>query len=350
MIDFRSDVLARPSRDVLDAMLAAAAEPPGFKRREDRQQDALERELSEAFGFADGLFLPTGTMANQVALRVWCAPGETLLADHESHVAVNEAAATAGLNGVALHLVAGERGHPAPAAVETALAQRAKTDERRLRLVWLENTHNRAGGTVMPAGWLAEIADRASVRDVPVHVDGARILDAAIAANAALNDIAAGASSLMVSLNKGIGAPVGAVLLGSRAFIEEAVRVQGMFGGLWRPVGLLAAAARTAFAACRLRIEASHARARDFAARLEQRLAGRATVPVPETNIVMLELASEADVARLLAALRAGDILASAYRRARIRFVLHAGISTADLSLAVERIVCALDHPPVHET
>jgi threonine aldolase len=337
MIDFRSDILGPVPVESLAAMAEARDRQPGFLRHEDSEQERLEREVSETLGFEAALFVPTGTMANQIALRIWCRPGEALLADRESHVAVQEfASTTSEINAAVLTLVAGERGHLSPGEVSEALAR--KSGDHRLRLVWLENTHNRAGGTVMPAGWMREIVQACDLAGVPVHVDGARLWHAAVAASLPVADVAAGAASLIVSLNKTVGAPAGAVLLGSTATIEEAVRIQGLFGGLWRPIAMLAAAARAALATSRPRIELTHERAREFALLLSARLGSSVDVPVPETNIVMLGLASEVTVGRLLSRLSGRDIRALSYGRARIRFVIHSGITQSDLLFTAERI------------
>jgi threonine aldolase len=336
MIDFRSDILGPVPVESLAAMAEARDRQPGFLRHEDAEQERLEREVSEALGFEAALFVPTGTMANQIALRIWCRPGEALLADRESHVAVQELASTSEINSAALALVSGERGHLSPGEVSEELAR--KSGDHRLRLVWLENTHNRAGGTVMPAGWMREIVQACGQAGVPVHVDGARLWHAAVAAGQPIADVAAGAASLTVSLNKCVGAPAGAMLLGSTATIEEAARIQGLFGGLWRPIAMLAAAARAALATSRTRIELTHERAREFALLLSARLGSSIDVPVPETNIVMLGLASEVAVGRLLSRLRGLDIRALSYGRSRIRFVIHSGITRSDLQITAERI------------
>ncbi len=344
MIDFRSDVLGPIPPESLAAMARTANRRPGFLRHEDAEQEHLEREVSEMLGFEAALFVPTGTMANQIALRIWCGPGEALLADHEGHVAVQEAASTIEINSAVLDLAPGEEGHLSPSTVRKALARRSA--DRRLRLVWLENTHSRAGGTVMPTGWMRKIVQACDTAKIPVHVDGARLWHAAVAARLSLAEIAAGAASLIVSLNKSVGAPAGALLLGDGATIEEAARLQRMFGGLWRPVGMLAAAARAALATSRARIELTHERAREFASLLSAKLAGGIDVPVPQTNIVMLPLSSEVAVERLLSGLHDYDIRASSYGRARIRFVIHSGIARSDLSIAADRIAVLFGGTP----
>ncbi|MDQ0474221.1 threonine aldolase family protein [Labrys wisconsinensis] len=347
MYDLRSDVLAPLAPAVLQALAAAAQRQPGFGRHEDEEERRLVREAADLCGFEDGLFVPTGTLANQIALRLWCAPGEAVLAERESHVAVNEVAATAALNGVVVRPVEGRRGHLAPAMVEAALAIRSgSASERRTRLVWLENTHNRAGGTVMPAGWLDGIAAICRGRGLHLHVDGARIWHAAVAAGTAPAEAVRGASSVMVGLNKILGAPVGALLLASRDAIDEAARIQKMFGGLWRPVGPLAAAARVALAGYRPRAKAAHEAAAVFAARLAAELGNAVCDPVPDTNIVMLDFGGEAAVDALLTRLSDQPVRVAPYRNGRVRCVLHAGLSPRDARDAAELICRAAPDAP----
>lgn len=209
--------------------------------------------------------------------------------------------------------------------------------EREPHLIWLENTHNRSGGTIMPAGQLGAIVDLAQRRQLAVHVDGARIWNALAATNEEPQRIFQGASSAMVALNKIAGAPVGALLLGGGAFIEEAIRAQKMFGGLWRPIGPLAAAANVALRQWPSRARAAHENAALFASRLAQRCGAACYVNPPQTNIVMLQLASESHVDRVVASLAASSVRVSAYRDAKLRCVFHSGIlldgiaATADI-------------------
>lgn len=342
-IDMRSDVLAPSSERIITAMAAAARAPLAFLRSEDVQQQKLIGRLTEMFGFEDGLFLPTGTLANQIAVRLWCQPGEALLADPESHVASSEAASVAGLGGAVIRTITGELGHLHPDAIPAAIkALPGSAPERALRLVWLENTHNRAGGTVMPAGWQEQIAAICQAHGLPIHLDGARLFNAIVASQARPEQTAVGVSSLTLCLNKGLGAPMGAMLLGSHDFIAQAVRVQKMFGGLWRPVSVLAAAAATALDEWTERIERAHQRAQQLAKFLGSGLPDGVAVCPPQTNIVMLQLRSDAEAADVMTSLKLKGLLVSNYRRGRLRLVTHWGISVDDVEGAAAIIQSVL--------
>jgi threonine aldolase len=341
LFDLRSDCLGPWAPTALRALSAAAVQAPGFSRHDDRHERALAEEACILFGMEDAVFLPTGTLANQIALSLWCGRGEAAIADAASHMATNEAAATAGLSGATLRLLEGERGHPSPDQIVRALQRRAgSAAERRTRLVWLENSHNRAGGALMPSGWQAAIASACESHQVALHLDGARLWHAAVASGQKLAAMARGASSLMVALNKIVGAPVGSLLLGSRAAIDEAARLQKMLGGLWRPVGPLAAAARAAMHDHRQRVEAAHEAASVFASVLIGDL-GPEPCALPETNIVMIKLGDETHVSTLLARLAGGPVRVSAYGEGRIRCVFHAGLTPCDARAAARVIADA---------
>jgi len=339
MIDLRSDILGGIPEPALAAMAAAARDAPAFDLDEDPHQSALEEETAALFGFERGMFVPTGTMANQIALRLRCDPGEMVIAERGSHVTVNEAASTAGLNGVAVHALDGLRGHLDAATVATALASLPRSAaDRRVGLVWLENTHNRAGGTVMPPSQRRTVVALCREAGVPLHMDGARIWNALLATGESPQATVEGIDSMAVSLNKGLGAPAGALLLGNAPFIAEARRVRRMFGGWWRPVGFLAAGARAAIAIFRERLATDHARAARFAARLREILPPGFAAADPETNVVMLAVPPGVPQRRLLEALRREGVNASDYGAAGIRFVFHARIADADIVDAADAI------------
>ena len=342
--DLRSDVLGPLSAEVMEAFRRAAARPPGFGRHDDCEELALCREAAELFGFEDALFLPTGTLANQIAVRLWVQPGQAIIVDSGAHLATNEATSVAGLNGAVLQRVDGAQGHPSLDQIEARLTLRTGSAvEREPHLIWLENTHNRSGGTIMPAGQLGAIVDLARRRRVAVHVDGARIWNVLAATNEEPQRILQGASSAMVALNKIAGAPIGALLLGGGEFIEEAARIQKMFGGLWRPVGSLAAAAKVALRQWPSRARAAHEAAALFASGVARGSGAACRVDPPQTNIVMLRLASESHVDRVLAWLADSPVRVSPYGDAKLRCVFHSGIPFDAIAAAADIVAKAIN-------
>jgi threonine aldolase len=327
MIDLHSDMLGRRTEAAMAAMAAAAADPPEMDDWADRHKRALEDEAAATFGFEAALFLPTCTMANQIAIRL-AATGGAVLAEQESHLALRAAAAATEVNGATLRTLTGARGHLAPDQV------RAVLQDARVCLVWLENTHNAGGGTVMPQGWLAEIAAACRTAGVPLHIDGSRLWNASVASGHPVAALARGADSLAVSLNKCVDAPAGALPLGGAGFMRKAAEARQALGGHWRPVGMLAAVALAAIRDVAPRIEAVHARARRLAELLAERVAFRCDRP--DTNIVMLHLADEAAAQACVAALKAGGVQALGYGVGRVRFVLHSNVEDRDVEAAAD--------------
>src|SRR5262249_29341789 len=209
MIDMRSDMLGRRSEAVLRAMVAAAAGPPEQDEDADPHKRSLELGAARMFGLEDALFLPTCTMANQIAIRLCCKPGDVVLAEEQSHLLFRESDAATEIHRVTLRGAAGHRGYLSPQAVAAGLE-----GGRRPALVWLENTHTMAGGTVMPQAWLAEIVQVCRSAGVRLHIDGSRIWNVSVASGIPLEVLARGVDSVAVSVNKGVDAPVGGLLLG----------------------------------------------------------------------------------------------------------------------------------------
>lgn len=336
MFDFRSDLMSGSSARSVQAMVAAADEPPAFGHREDREQRRLEAMVADIAGFEDALFVPTCTLANQIALKLWCKPGREVLVDAAGHLASVEAASTDALTGAKTRSLIGVRGHLSPDQVNAELEERPTG----LDLIWVEDTHMRAGGTVMPRDWLPQIATAASEKGLPVHLDGSRAWNAAVARGDGLDRICAGAKSLAVSLNKALGAPAGSLLLGSSSFIAEAVQLRSTFGGAWRPVGVLAAGAIPAVEDFRPRLALDHERASRFAAGLQRRLSEACAVDTPDTNIVLVHIPTEIDAQAFLGILANRRISAIKLGGNTLRFVIHARIDDA----AIEAAIDALEH------
>ena len=317
---------------VAAAMARAAGRPPAMVRGEDPDERALTEEVAAMLGHEAALFVPTCTMANQIALRLRCPPGSVVLAERTAHVATVERGATA-MTGAAVRAGPGRNGHLTPDAVLDVLR-----DGQPPALVWLENTSMRAGGTVMPDGWQASIAATLRGTDIKIHLDGSRLWNAAVASGSSMAELAAGADTVAVSLNKAVGAPLGSILAGSQRTITRAAGLRDQMGGHWRPVGILAAAARAAIAECTERIARAHVAAAELAEALRPELGGR--VSTPETNIVLI--ASPGSARADVQSLQTAGILALALDSDTVRLVTHSGLDKNDLRRATGTIIDSL--------
>lgn len=327
LVDLRSDLLAGPTPEMIEAMIATARAPSSYGAREDRHVPELEALTAQTLGTEDALFFPTCTMANQAALMVHCRPGDIIIADAESHVAEFEAASTAGISNVAVLRVTGTHGHLSPAQLAQLLDQN-EGEAMRISMVSLENTHNRAGGTVMPEGWQQQIEKECRARGIAIHLDGARLWNAAAYAKCEPLALAKGADSVAVSLNKALGAPLGAMLCGSKAFIRDASRVRRMLGGNWRPAGIVAAPALIALKTMRQRIVDDHANARHLGTMLasEHRWLS-IDLDSLQTNIVLLKLRTkQMNASSLTKRLAEMGVLVVSYGDRYVRLAVYSGI------------------------
>ncbi len=268
MIDLRSDTLTRPTAAMRAAM--AAAEVGDDVYGEDPTVRALERRTAEILGKEAALFVPSGTMGNQLALRLHTEPGDEVLTEAGSHIANHERGAPAALWGVTLRLVQGRPdGLIEPDHLRAALRRPGRYGVADMvlpqRLLTLENTHNGGGGAVWPLDLLRETVGLAREEGMRVHLDGARLWNAAAASGVSEADFAAEVDTVSVCFSKGLGAPVGSALAGPAGLIARARRFRGILGGAMRQSGVLAAAALYALEHHRARLAVDHARARTFA-------------------------------------------------------------------------------------
>jgi threonine aldolase len=322
-IDLRSDTVTRPTPEMRRAMAEAEVGDDVFG--EDPTVNRLQDEAARLLGFEAALFVPSGVMGNEIAIRVLTRPGLEVLADERSHVVQYELAGMAQLSGVMPRVVRAPGGILTGELIRSALRPFAyyRSD---LGLVVLENTHNLAGGTVADAAQTRDAIAACREAGLSVHIDGARIWNAAVALGVEPRVLAAGADTLMVTLSKALCAPAGSLLLGSAATIEAARRVRKMLGGGMRQVGVLAAAGLVALSLVP-RLTEDHANARV----LGDALAGCRGVRLvpPRTNIVVgtLERRSAPEVVRALAA---RGVLATAMDQSTLRLVTHRDVSSGD--------------------
>ena len=327
-IDLRSDTVTKPTAAMRRAM--ADAEVGDDVLDGDPTVKRLERRVAEMLGKEAALFFPTGTMANQTAVWLLSRPGTEILLDAGAHILHYEMAGGAALAGVQVRPVAG---NPVmDGAALTATIRPSSPHVPRASLVCIENTHNGAGGRVTSLAAMQAIASAARAHSLPVHLDGARLWNAAAAAGDTLASLASVADTVMVSFSKGLGCPVGAALAGPRDVIAEGWSVRKRFGGGMRQSGILAAAVLHALDAHLPRIADDHATARVYASIVDG-AAGARVVP-PDTNIVMLDLPASLDAFAVVAEAARRDVLLTPWSATRIRAVTHLDVAESDVRLA----------------
>lgn len=314
---------------------------------EDPTVNRLQERAAELLGFEAALWTPTGTMGNQICLRLHAAPGSEVIVESRAHIYEWELGALAALSGLVPRLIDSERGHPTwdaiAAAIQPKVYYRTPT-----ALICLENTHNMHGGTVADPAETAIIVREAAARGLPVHLDGARLFNAAVALGCPVADLARGFSSVMVCLSKGLGAPAGSVIVGSRPFIERARAVRKLFGGGMRQVGVLAAAGLVALDEGPAQLAADHANAKRFASGLATLPGWRVDLSRVETNIVIGDVAETGFSApELCHRLRMYGVLASAVNDTQIRFVTHRDAPAALCLEAIARLHRLMEELPI---
>ncbi len=324
-VDFRSDTMTVPTPAMRAAMAAAKVGDDVWG--EDPTVRELQDEGAVLLGKEAALFLPSGTMANQVAIHVHCRPGDELVCEERSHVFFHEGGGIARLSGTQARTLVAADGFPTPAQVEAAV----RSDDPhypRSRLLVVENTHNQAGGRVASAARVAALAASARQHGMATHCDGARLYNAAVALGCRPAELVAALDSTTLCLSKGLGAPIGSLLAGTADFIKEARRARKAFGGGMRQAGVIAAAALLALRDGPALLAADHARAQQLARGLVELPWARIDTVAVETNIVMCDLEAKAPDA-LLQHLNAHGVLAAKAGPRRIRFVLHRDLDDA---------------------
>lgn len=336
-IDLRSDTVTKPGVGMRRAM--ADAEVGDDVYGEDPTVRELEARVAALLGKEAALFVPSGTMANQLAIRIQTRPGDHVLVGEGAHCERFETGAAAALSGVQMSAVGS--GGTFDADEMTAAALPAQDYLPRTQLVCVENTHNMAGGRVFPQQALREIYQRAKSRGLCVHLDGARLWNASAATGLGLAELSGPADTVSVCFSKGLGAPVGSALAGTAERMSEARRVRKMFGGGMRQVGILASAALYALDYHLADIEQDHEHAHGLGAVLRE-LPGVEVLPV-ETNIVMLEL-KNMNAQAVAAAAKAQGVLLNALTATSLRLVTHRDVSGADALLAGRRLARVIEN------
>lgn len=326
MYDFYSDTKTKPSRAMRETVLEA--DVGDEQKDEDNTTRALNERVAALLGKEAAVFLPSGTMCNEIAIRVHLRPGEELICERDCHIVNFEGGAPAAYSGAMIKALDGERGMLAPDQVRDAIAGGSRYTPAS-RLLCVEQTANMSGGTVWPVERLDAVAAVAKAAGLATHMDGARLLNAVVASGRPADAHTAGYDTCWLDFSKGLGAPVGAVLAGSHAFIEQAWRIKQQFGGAMRQSGVLAAMCLYALDHHVERLAEDHQLAVAIARRVAELPGVDQVLPV-ESNIVIFDLADGAPEAGELVRLCARDgITIGAFGARRIRVVTHLDVDTA---------------------
>jgi threonine aldolase len=340
MIDLRSDTVTRPSPAMRAAM--ASAEVGDDVYGEDPTVNLLEKRAAETFGREAAIFVPTGTMGNQIAIRLLTEPGQEIICESRSHILDWEMATAAVFSGCLVRAVPTPSGTLTWKDIEPHIYGKG-TFRASTGLIEIENTANLAGGRVTSLAAMEEIWNHAKERKLPVHLDGARIFNAATALKADVKTLTSGFDTVMFCLSKGLGAPVGSMLTGSRELIDRARIYRKALGGGMRQAGVLAAAGLIALETMPARLHEDHANARLIAEVLSQMESVSIELESVETNIVIFSLTGGVVASDVVARLKEHGILMSAVGPQSIRIVTHCNVDRAACVRATEAIADVLE-------
>lgn len=326
MIDLRSDTVTKPTEKMRAAM--ASAEVGDDVYGEDPTVNRLEARAAEVFGREAALFVPTGSMGNQIAMRLHTQPGTEAICEARAHVLDWEMGMAAAFSGCQLRAVPAERGILTWGDIAPKISPRIYY-KAQTSLIWLENTHNMAGGTVTPLPVMEEVWDGARTAGLRTHLDGARVFNAAAALGEDVSVLTKGFDTVMFCLSKALGAPVGSMLVGSRELMDRARVVRKALGGGMRQAGILAAAGLIALEEMPGRLSEDHAHARLLAETIAHHPHCKVGLEDVQTNIVFVTIKT-GKAAELVAGMKERGVLASAIGADSVRLVTHYDVSRAD--------------------
>jgi len=332
-VDLYSDTVTRPTPEMRRFM--CEAEVGDEQKFEDPTVNLLQEMVADLLGKEAAVFLPSGTMCNEIALRVHCRPGEEMLAHRTAHPIHFESGGPAALAGVSVAPLDGARGQFDTAALEAAI----RPDFRhypRSRLVWVEQTSNLGGGSIWPLERVRAVTEVARRRGLATHLDGARLMNAVVASGVSAREWAGLFDSAWIDFTKGLGAPVGAALAGSRAFIDEAWRLKQQMGGAMRQAGIIAAGGVYALRHHVKRLAEDHANARRLAEGLATLPGVRLDAASVETNLVFFELTGSVDAPTLVDRLLARGVRMGAMGPRTVRAVTHLDVSAEQIERTLD--------------
>ena len=333
-VDLRSDTVTRPTAAMRRAM--AEAEVGDDVYLEDPTVNSLERRAAEIFGKEAALFVPTGCMGNLIAIKVWTHHGDEVICEERSHVNLYELASMSAIAGCMPRTVRGDDGILTWKEIGSVIRPKIYYDSQ-TALVCLENSHNMAGGTLYTCSQIADICSCAHAAALKVHLDGARVFNAAVALGVTVAEMTRNIDSVMFCLSKGLGAPVGSMLVGSRGFIEKARIYRKMFGGGMRQVGVLAAAGKIALEESPRRLAIDHQNARRLADGIAEIRNLHVDPKKVRTNIVIFDCKDTGmDAVQFCDALRPYGIWALDTAQYSVRYVTHCDVDAAGMERALK--------------
>ena len=336
MIDLRSDTITKPDSGMRRAMYEAEVGDDVFA--EDPTANRLQETVADLLGMEASLFVPSGTMGNQLGIKVLTQPGDEVLVERSSHVLNYESGAPGLLSGVQLNVLDGDRGVLRPEQVRSAV-RFGYYWEAPTKVLCLENTVNKAGGRVYPLDALTSIVAAAREKELLLHLDGARLWNASVACGRSEKELASDFDTVTVCLSKGLGAPVGSLIAGARDHIDAAHRYRKLFGGGMRQIGILAAAGLYALEHNRSRLEQDHENARRLAQGIAEFKSFEVTPDEVDSNIVMFDTCEE-DATPVLESLRSEGVLMVPFGPRTIRATTHLHITSSD----IDRVLVAMRH------
>lgn len=329
VVDLRSDTLTKPSPGMRKAMAEAEVGDDVFG--EDPTVNLLQQRVAELLGKEAGLFVASGTMGNQIAINCHTRPGDEVICESNCHTFNYECGGAAFLAGVQLHPILGDYGVITADQIQNAIRP-SDHHFAQTRLIVLENTHNRAGGAIFPLEEIQKISEVVKEHNLKMHLDGARLWNASVASGISLREYAQYFDSVSVCFSKGLGAPVGSVLVGSDEFINQAHRYRKIYGGGMRQVGILAAAGLYALDHNINRLAEDHRHARRIGEILQEFESVKVNLKAMQTNIIIADLSDAIEVAKNLSD---RGVLAIPFLKTRIRFVTHLDVNDDDIEYAV---------------
>jgi threonine aldolase len=334
-IDLRSDTVTKPSKEMLECMLNAPVGDDVFG--EDPTVNELEKYAAEIFGKEAALFCSSGTQTNQIAINVHVTPGGEVICHKESHVYKYEGGGIARNSGASVRLLDGNRGRISAEDVKNWINPEHDVHFPLTQLISIEDTSNRGGGAIYDFDEIKRLAEISKSSEIPLHLDGARVFNALVETEIDYKSYASQFDSISICLSKGLGAPVGSLLLGSKSFISKAHRVRKVFGGGMRQAGYLAAAGMYALDHHIDRLVDDHNNALTLSEALSKKDFVTSILPV-ETNIVIATIGGKYTAASFAAILKDKGILVIAMTPTQVRFVFHLDIHENDLAKTIDTI------------